>query len=153
MTGRKALRQGLGKAFDLVFARERSTARRQPGILMHVHPVLPWNLKLQQPQLPRSEPDGQPTESSQLAPVGPTAWQRAQFLVSNNSPRPAGVVASCAKTGATTLIVIIVTRTCRHMANRVHRLHRESCRGAHSQRETSPRSGPRLFRLADAAIG
>src|SRR4029453_13258570 len=43
-----------------------STARRQPGILMHVHPVLPWNLKLQQPQLPRSEPDGQPTESSQL---------------------------------------------------------------------------------------
>jgi hypothetical protein len=33
---------------------------------MHVHPVLPWNLKLQQPQLPRSEPDGQPTESSQL---------------------------------------------------------------------------------------
>jgi hypothetical protein len=34
---------------------------------MHVHPVLPWNLKLQQPQLPRSEPDGQPTESSQLA--------------------------------------------------------------------------------------
>ena len=45
-----------------------------------------------------------------LAPVRPTAWQRAQFLVSNNSPRPAGVVASCAKTGATTLIVIIVTR-------------------------------------------
>jgi hypothetical protein len=30
-----------------------STARRQPGILMHVHPVLRWNLKLQQPQLPR----------------------------------------------------------------------------------------------------
>jgi hypothetical protein len=27
-----------------------STARRQPGILMHVHPVLPCNLKLQQPQ-------------------------------------------------------------------------------------------------------
>src|SRR6266516_5360289 len=47
-----------------------STARRQPGILMHVHPVLPWNLKLQQPQLPRSEPDGQPTESSQLASGG-----------------------------------------------------------------------------------
>src|SRR5881409_2442742 len=46
-----------------------STARRQPGILMHVHPVLPWNLKLQQPQLPRSEPDGQPTESSQLGRV------------------------------------------------------------------------------------
>src|SRR5436190_22713426 len=44
-----------------------STARRQPGILMHVHPVLPWNLKLQQPQFPRSEPDGQPTESPHLA--------------------------------------------------------------------------------------
>src|SRR4029453_4304736 len=43
-----------------------STARRQPGILMHVHPVFPWNLKLQQPQLPRSEPGEQPTESSQL---------------------------------------------------------------------------------------
>src|SRR5262245_42243812 len=37
---------------------------------MHVHPVLRWNLKLQQPQLPRSEPDGQPTESSQLASAG-----------------------------------------------------------------------------------
>jgi hypothetical protein len=23
-----------------------STARRESGILMHVHPVLPWNLKL-----------------------------------------------------------------------------------------------------------
>src|SRR6188472_2407514 len=43
-----------------------STVRRQTGILVHVHPVLPWNLKSQQPQLPRSEPDGQPTESSQL---------------------------------------------------------------------------------------
>src|SRR6266567_1503743 len=52
-----------------------STARRQPGILMHVHPVLPWNLKLQQPQLPRSEPDGQPTESSQLAASNPPPGQ------------------------------------------------------------------------------
>src|SRR6516162_5508146 len=34
---------------------------------MHVHPVSPRNLKLQQPQLPRSKPDGQPTESSHLA--------------------------------------------------------------------------------------
>jgi putative transposase len=34
---------------------------------MHVHPVSPRNLKLQQPQLPRSNPDGQPTESSKLA--------------------------------------------------------------------------------------
>ena len=30
---------------------------------MHVPPVLLWNPKLQQPQLPRSEPDGQLTES------------------------------------------------------------------------------------------
>src|SRR6516225_10479189 len=29
MTGRKALRQGLGKALDLVFARERSEGRRR----------------------------------------------------------------------------------------------------------------------------
>jgi hypothetical protein len=63
---------GFGNALRRLSARDLpynalSTARRQPGILMHVHPVLPWNLKLQQPQLPRSEPDGQPTESSQLA--------------------------------------------------------------------------------------
>ena len=43
-----------------------STVWRQTGILVHVHPVLPWNLKSQQPQLPRSEPDGQPAESSHL---------------------------------------------------------------------------------------
>jgi hypothetical protein len=46
-----------------------STNRRQTGILMDVHPVLPWNLKSQQPQLPRSGPDGQPIESSHLARV------------------------------------------------------------------------------------
>src|SRR5262249_47644871 len=62
-----SLRDGLRRlpALDLQY-NPLSTARRQPGILMHVHPVLRWNLKLQQPQLPRSEPDGQPTESSQL---------------------------------------------------------------------------------------
>ena len=43
-----------------------STVWRQTGILVHVHPVLPWNLKSQQPQPPRSEPDGQPVESSHL---------------------------------------------------------------------------------------
>jgi hypothetical protein len=43
-----------------------STVRGQTGILVHVHPALPWNPKSQQPQLPRSEPDGQPTESSHL---------------------------------------------------------------------------------------
>ena len=44
-----------------------STTRREPGILMHVHPVLSFGtLKLRQLQFPRSEPDGQPIESSQL---------------------------------------------------------------------------------------
>src|SRR5262245_20157121 len=64
----RSLRDGLRRlpALDLPH-NPLSTARRQPGILMHVHPVLRWNLKLQQPQLPRSEPRGQPTESSQLA--------------------------------------------------------------------------------------
>jgi hypothetical protein len=48
-------------------AQSLSTMRREPGILMHVHPVSPRTLKLQQPQLPRSKPDGQPAESSNLA--------------------------------------------------------------------------------------
>jgi hypothetical protein len=51
------------------FATCRTIRSRPRGVsrafLVHVHPVLPRNLKLQQPQLPRSEPDGQPTESSQ----------------------------------------------------------------------------------------
>ena len=49
-----------------------------------------------------------------LVPERPTAWQRAQFVASKNSPRPAGVVVSCAKTGAktgpVTFKVIITTR-------------------------------------------
>jgi len=43
-----------------------STNRRQSGIVMDVHPVLLWNAQALQPQLPRSGPDGQPMESSQL---------------------------------------------------------------------------------------
>src|SRR5262249_54729465 len=62
-----------------------STARRQPGILMHVHPVLRWNLKLQQPQLPRSEPDGQPTESSHLAKATKLALPRCFICVGGHS--------------------------------------------------------------------
>src|SRR5262244_1067824 len=44
-----SLRDGLRRlpALDLQY-NPLSTARRQPGILMHVHPVLRWNLKLQQ---------------------------------------------------------------------------------------------------------
>ena len=71
-----------------------------------------------------------------LAPVRPTAWQRAQFAVSNDSPRAAGVVASSTKTGNIVIIVSKAMRsygTCLRMANRVHRRHRESCRAAHSR--------------------
>ena len=44
-----------------------STARREPGILVHVHPVLPRIAEASQLQLPRPGPGGQPDESSQLA--------------------------------------------------------------------------------------
>src|SRR4249919_3380045 len=57
-----------------------STVRGQTGILVHVHPVLPWNLKSQQPQLPRSEPDGQPTESSHLARIQGQSEQSLKTL-------------------------------------------------------------------------
>jgi hypothetical protein len=40
--------------------------RREPGILMNVHPVLRGDTEASQHQLPRSEPDGQPIESSHL---------------------------------------------------------------------------------------
>src|SRR6516165_4706243 len=45
-----------------------------------------------------------------LVPVRPTAWQRAQFVVSNDSPRAASVVASSAKTGNIVIIVSKATR-------------------------------------------
>ena len=45
-----------------------STTQRQTAV-MHVHLVLTWNLQLRQPQLPRSEPDGQPIDSPHLAKV------------------------------------------------------------------------------------
>jgi hypothetical protein len=61
---------------------------------MHVHPVLPWNLKLQQPQLLRSEPDEQPTESSQLARTHTgDAVNRLVFWMKSDDPR-ASVAAS-----------------------------------------------------------
>src|SRR3954447_15998113 len=46
-----------------------STVRREPGILMNVHPVLRGDADASQLQLPRSEPVGQPNESSQLGSV------------------------------------------------------------------------------------
>jgi hypothetical protein len=47
-----------------------STKWRQPGILVHVHPVLPRIAEASQLQLSRPRPDGQPNESSQLAEFG-----------------------------------------------------------------------------------
>src|SRR6516164_737275 len=47
-----------------------STKRREPGILVHVHPVLPRIAEASQLQLPRSGPGGQPNESSQLDDLG-----------------------------------------------------------------------------------
>src|SRR5262245_9917780 len=44
-----------------------STERSEPGILVHVHPVLPRIAETSQLQLPRSGAGGQPNESSQLA--------------------------------------------------------------------------------------
>src|SRR5579885_2504408 len=43
-----------------------STVRRKTGILVDVHSVPRERMKPQQPQLPRSGPDGQPVESSNL---------------------------------------------------------------------------------------
>jgi hypothetical protein len=44
-----------------------STERRKAGILVDVHSApLPRIVEVSQPQLPRTEPDGQPIESSQL---------------------------------------------------------------------------------------
>ena len=76
VTGRKALRQGLGKAFDLVFARERSEGRRR------------WV---------RASP------------------ARADGMAARAIPRQQQLATSCgrgllSRTGATMLIVIIVTR-------------------------------------------
>src|SRR5215211_7610177 len=51
-----------------------STMRRQPGILMNVHPVLRGDAEASQLQLPRSEPDGQPNESSQLEGHSRLLW-------------------------------------------------------------------------------
>src|SRR4051794_11661317 len=49
-----------------VLRRPLEPKRRQPGILMNVHPVLREDAEASQLQLPRSEPDGQPNESSHL---------------------------------------------------------------------------------------
>src|SRR5438094_2489369 len=92
--------RGFGNGLRRLSARDLpynalSTARRQPGILMHVHPVLPWNLKLQQPQLPRSEPDGQPTESSQLA------RRQVSVIVTTSTPAVLG-----ARTATTTIPIV-----------------------------------------------
>src|SRR3954471_8063583 len=48
-----------------------STKRRQTGIVMDVHPVLRGITEASQLQLPRTEPDEQPIESSQLERAPP----------------------------------------------------------------------------------
>src|SRR4051812_27915261 len=53
---------------------------RQPGILMNVHPVLRGDAEASQLQLPRSEPDGQPNESSHLS-RGAQAGQRMRAVI------------------------------------------------------------------------
>ena len=45
----------------------RSIKQREPGILVHVRPVLARIAEASQLQLPRPGPDEQPNESSQLA--------------------------------------------------------------------------------------
>src|SRR5215471_5022518 len=64
------LRDGLRRlpALDLPY-NPLSTARREPGILVHVHPVLPRIAEASHLQLPRPGPGGQPNESSQLVSV------------------------------------------------------------------------------------
>lgn len=60
-------RMGFGNAaFNNVAGHLLSTQRRQTGILVDVHSVLRESLKLRQPQLSRSGPNGQPPEGSQL---------------------------------------------------------------------------------------
>src|SRR5262252_1142189 len=71
------LRDGLRRlpALDLPY-NPLSTARREPGILVHVHPVLPRIAEASQLQLPRPGPGGQPNESPQLARADSIAdWQ------------------------------------------------------------------------------
>src|SRR4051794_22702388 len=58
-----------------------STVRREPGILMNVHPVLRGDAEASQLQLPRSEPDGQPNESSHLERIGLEAGPLSEWIV------------------------------------------------------------------------
>ena len=60
-----------------------STMRRQSGILVDVHSVLPWTLKHHNLSFLGQGPNGQPTESSQLSPsaAGSAACLRVDGLL------------------------------------------------------------------------
>src|SRR5215211_145802 len=61
-----------------------STAQRQAGILMDVHPVLRGITEVSQPQFPRPGPDGQPVESSQLERFQPLYFDCATYAPSHS---------------------------------------------------------------------
>src|SRR4051812_12458662 len=65
-----------------------STVRREPGILMNVHPVLRGDAEASQLQLPRSEPEGQPNESSQLVPAAAKMASTTKKAARMAGPRP-----------------------------------------------------------------
>jgi hypothetical protein len=58
-----------------------STKRREPGILVHVHPVLPRIAEASQLQLPRPGPDGQPSGSLQLDCYGAAVRQLPHTMI------------------------------------------------------------------------
>src|SRR6185437_4777941 len=73
-----------------------STARRQPGILMYVHPVLRDCLGFDTFSFSRPGPDGQPMESSQLA--------HADVFVSSSSTIRSPVISRISRIGLVPLI-------------------------------------------------
>src|SRR5262249_12848140 len=66
-----------------------STIRRQTGILVDVHPVLRGITEASQLQLPRSGPDGQPTESPHLGEgeACPKCWAPRRHAAGAAMPR------------------------------------------------------------------
>jgi hypothetical protein len=70
-----------------------STKWRQPGILVHVHPVLPRIAEASQLQLPRPGPDGQPNETSgggRLLNQSASPLEFLYFVSATNTPVQSG---------------------------------------------------------------
>jgi hypothetical protein len=84
-----------------------STARRKPGILVHVHLVLPRIAEASQPQLPRPGPGGQPNESSQLG-QSLACSVRADFSTRLTLPRCMPRRGFCAPLAARDLANVLV---------------------------------------------